>query len=164
MIAEHQIVRLNEEKVLSSNGVRIAIKTWEVNLTVSSTTTRQHVLITHGLGLCKEVMQPIIEEFLLMNKFFSGTIALMDSRYHGESDAGVTGEEDWWPMAIDVILLVQYLCKKYEASSIIGLGHSMGGCLLTMAAHSGAKLEKAHFISIETQSLIRRGFIGPLSH
>lgn len=95
-----------------------------------------HLIFVHATGFCKEVWSPIIEH-LLSNNRGRFSISAHDLRGHGESRLPSHMEnivQDWWLSAIDILFLVQELRLREGAKRIVGIGHSIGGAVLLMAA------------------------------
>lgn len=88
-------------------------------------TVETGLLLAHATGFCKEVWSPVVEH--LRNNLDNAIVA-WDARAHGRSDPGEP-PFDWWDFAGDALAVAD----GFEAESLIGIGHSMGGASLAMA-------------------------------
>jgi len=142
MAASNPTPRVDSWTIPSTNGVRIAAKSWVVG-----TSAKRHLLFTHGTGLTKECLEPMIERFLAHVSSFSGTITAIDTRFHGSSAGGTLSVDgNWWLASMDVHLVGRAIIARYGQGDLIGVGHSMGACLLLMAQHLGATFSKLFLI------------------
>eukprot|EP01125_Pyxidicula_operculata_P000632 TRINITY_DN10629_c0_g1_i1.p1 TRINITY_DN10629_c0_g1~~TRINITY_DN10629_c0_g1_i1.p1 ORF type:complete len:288 (-),score=23.29 TRINITY_DN10629_c0_g1_i1:77-940(-) len=118
----------------SAYGTQINYETWVVD-----ERNENQILMTHGLGLCKETLSPLIKKMLASN-LNVGRITVMDLRGHGGSESSLY-DTVWWVHASDVALFSRYLKTKYRGN-LVGVGHSMGGAVFVMAQLLGAPFSR----------------------
>jgi len=125
-----------------ANFVEIAMKTI-VRLHDSKsqpTPARQNLVVTHGTGLTKECMEPLMLAFLRKRPTFVGSISLMDTRFHGASQSGLKDEHNHWIFAADLMLAIVEIERRFGPGELIGIGHSAGASLWLMAAFQGLSI------------------------
>ena len=80
------------------------------------------VLLLHATGFHSRCWTQVVEQLPGQHVY------AVDLRFHGGSDA--LGEVDWKLLAKDIPLLIQHL----DLRAMVGVGHSIGGFLMTRAA------------------------------
>ena len=82
------------------------------------------VLLLHATGFHSRCWDEVVKRLPGQHIF------AVDLRFHGKS--GAVGEVDWSILSQDICQLVEQLDLK----NIVGVGHSVGGHLITRAAHA----------------------------
>jgi pimeloyl-ACP methyl ester carboxylesterase len=118
----------SKEFRLDIGGVELAVVEWEG--------TGDPILLLHATGFHSRCWNQVI-------KCLPGRhIYAVDLRFHGTS--GDSGEPDWRVMADDIRLLIE----KLNLSRLVGVGHSLGGHLITRAATQAPERFK-HLVLID---------------
>jgi pimeloyl-ACP methyl ester carboxylesterase len=101
----------------------ISVDIGDVKLTVAEWSgDSDPVLLLHATGFHSRCWNEVVKRLPGQHVF------AVDLRFHGGS--GVGGEVDWKQMAADIRILVERL----ELENLVGVGHSIGGYLITRAA------------------------------
>ena len=106
--------------------------------------TRGTVVLAHGLSEQIEKYHAVINKFL--QRGFA--VAMLDWRGHGRSATFPAAiGEDFSLFDADLALFMDKIVRVQLPSPYLGLGHSMGGCLMCCAAHDHPDWFKAIVLS-----------------
>lgn len=108
-------------RVASSDGVSVAVHRF------TGSSAARPLLISHATGFHAHCYRPIAER--LAGPF---DVSALDYRGHGATPAPLRWEVDWKRFGDDCLAVCEAVAP---GGGIVGLGHSMGGAALLMAAH-----------------------------
>ena len=103
--------------------------------------TGSPVLVSHATGFHAHCMEPIATA---MNK--QHHVMGLDHRGYGDADAVDPATLTWRPYGSDALAAARHLSAQHNGAPIVGIGHSMGGASLLMAAHEQPALFRALFV------------------
>ena len=95
------------------------------------------LFMCHATGSCRQIWEPVLEELALL--YTSNTVPIIvctDARGHGESPLDSNSVISWDCFTTDalaVIRAIPIVLNKPDLT-VHGIGHSMGGCTLVLAA------------------------------
>lgn len=99
------------------------------------------VLLSHATGFHGHCMEPIAHA---MNK--QHHVMALDHRGYGDADAVDSESLSWRAYGGDALAAARYLSAQSNGSPVVGIGHSMGGASLLMAALEEPELFTALFV------------------
>lgn len=103
--------------------------------------TESPILLSHATGFHAHCWEPVAQA---LNS--SHHVAALDHRGYGDADAVDTAELIWSPYGGDALAAARYLSSQHGGAPIVGVGHSMGGASLLMAARIAPELFSALFV------------------
>lgn len=110
--------------VASSHGVLLAVYDHE-----PSTTAHHHpILFSHATGFHGRVFTPVAEHLT------ARSCTTFDYRGFGDTPAPTDTPLAWEHFGDDAVAMAQHVFDKHRQRPLIGVGHSMGGAALIMAA------------------------------
>ena len=138
------------------NGIQIYYEFKNVPPDVKGNETKTAVLLVHGWTANRLRLHPIYLHFMQ-----NGTpVFRLDLRGCGWSQKEKTNDFSMLKMAEDVeVFIKQVICEKYGFSSVILLGHSMGGSICMKAATTIPSFIK-RLILLSTSAFWTRNLFG----
>jgi pimeloyl-ACP methyl ester carboxylesterase len=109
-------------RVDSGDGVELAVHE------LAGDATHPPLLVSHATGFHARCYQPVADE--LTDRFHVWGI---DHRGHGESPLPSSWKVDWSRFGVDTVRVAETIAPD---GGLVGIGHSMGGASLLMAAHA----------------------------
>ena len=103
--------------------------------------TGSPVLLSHATGFHGHCMEGIAA--LLRDDHH--TMAF-DHRGYGDADAIDSRDMEWRAYGHDALAAARHLSNAHDGAPVVGIGHSMGGASLIMAAHAAPDLFRALFV------------------
>lgn len=113
-------------RIDSVDGVELAVHE------LAGDATRPPLLISHATGFHAHCYQPLADQ--LAGRFHVWGV---DHRGHGASTLPPDWVVDWSRFGIDTVLVAETIAPD---GGVVGVGHSMGGASLLMAAHARPEL------------------------
>lgn len=121
-------IACNDAKIIPSiDGVSIAIHDFGGQGTP--------VLVSHATGFHAHCFAPLAEQLCQNHK-----VVGFDHRGYGDAQAIDPATIEWKMYGNDALAAARYLSLMTGREKIIGVGHSMGGASLLMAAHRDPSL------------------------
>lgn len=102
--------------------------------------TGSPVLLSHATGFHAHCWEPLATELSSAHHVMG-----LDHRGYGDAQTVDPATITWRPYGHDALAAARYQCERDKAP-IVGVGHSMGGASLLMAAHQEPHLFKALFV------------------
>lgn len=99
------------------------------------------VLLSHATGFHAHCMSPIADGLVDAHH-----VVGLDHRGYGDAETVNPAEISWDQYGHDALSASQYLSQQNKGEPVIGIGHSMGGASLLMAAQREPQLFKALFV------------------
>jgi pimeloyl-ACP methyl ester carboxylesterase len=110
--------------VASTHGVQLAVYTHEP----STTTHPNPILFSHATGFHGRVFTPVAEHLT------GHSCTSFDYRGYGDTAAPTGTPLAWEHFGDDAVAMAQHVFSRHRQQPIVGVGHSMGGAALIMAA------------------------------
>lgn len=127
-------IACNDASLISSlDGVTIALHDFGG--------TGSPILLSHATGFHAHCWEPLAEE-LAQHHHVMG----LDHRGYGDAQQVNPEQLSWRSYGEDALAAARHLSEKNGGAPIIGVGHSMGGASLLMAAHTQPELFTALFV------------------
>ena len=103
--------------------------------------TGSPILLSHATGFHGHCMKPIADG-LMSNHH----VMALDHRGYGDAETVDPAGISWDQYGLDALAAAQYLSDQHNGEPIVGIGHSMGGASLLMAAQRAPQLFRALFV------------------
>lgn len=99
------------------------------------------VLLSHATGFHAHCWEPMAEQLAKNHHVWA-----FDHRGYGDAQGVDPDSLEWHQYGHDALVAAQYVSQQHNGQAIVGVGHSMGGASLLMAAHSQPDLFRALFV------------------
>ena len=103
--------------------------------------TGSPVLLSHATGFHAHCMEPIAVRLRGQHH-----VAGLDHRGYGDADTVDPTHMEWRDYGGDALAAARHLSAAHDGAPVVGIGHSMGGASLIMAAHAEPSLFRALFV------------------
>lgn len=99
------------------------------------------ILLSHATGFHAHCWEPVASR-LSTNHHVVG----LDHRGYGDAETVDPATIDWRSYGDDALAAVRWLSAQHDGAPVVGVGHSMGGASLLMAAHREPDLFSELFV------------------
>lgn len=99
------------------------------------------ILLSHATGFHGHCWEPVAARL-----GSSRHVVAFDHRGYGDADSVDPASIEWSQYGLDALAAARHLSAQHDGAPVYGVGHSMGGASLVMAALREPKLFKALFV------------------
>ena len=99
------------------------------------------ILLSHATGFHAHCWEPIADHLMARHDVMG-----FDHRGYGDAQQVDPSQLSWRSYGDDALAAARFLSDKNNGAPIVGIGHSMGGASLLMAAHAQPELFQALFV------------------
>ena len=99
------------------------------------------ILLSHATGFHAHCWEPLADDLTARHEVMG-----FDHRGYGDAQQVDPSQLSWRSYGDDALAAARFLSEKNNSAPIVGIGHSMGGASLLMAAHAQPELFRALFV------------------
>lgn len=99
------------------------------------------ILLSHATGFHAHCWEPVAARLAATHRIFG-----LDHRGYGDADTVDPAEMSWRQYGDDALAAARYVSRLCDGMPVAGVGHSMGGASLLMAAHREPNLFDSLFV------------------
>lgn len=99
------------------------------------------ILLSHATGFHAHCWEPLADELMLRHNVMG-----FDHRGYGDAQQVDPSQLSWRSYGGDALAAARFQSEQNNGAPIVGIGHSMGGASLLMAAHEQPELFRALFV------------------